>query len=511
MNEPPDPGGTAPPAAAFVTISNESGMDSDCSLVSKRKLKRSHLHKVCKQCNKRKRKINSETCKQSECHCKDEFAESTVDLPASGPCTDTFLMPVPSTSISPKDPTQIGRASYDANDHGPFVVHVQKIQSADDDGTTLHPVVFGRFLKKNLFNNIVNGSLKRIGRNKMTLSFNNYTDANSFVTSNCLSANNMKAFIPTFNITRMGLVRGVPTEWSPEDIIENTNVPIGCGEILKIRRLNYKVMVNNTPTWKPSQTVVFTFDGQVLPKRVFMCYNSMPVKLYIYPTIQCFNCCRFGHTKAQCRSKPRCYKCGQGHTGDTCNVEEDRGSCCLCSGLHFASSKKCPEYVRQTNIKVTMAENSLSYIEASKLHPPISKSFADIVSSLPTKSLPGGNTVLPGSPPPRTISYKKTVFTKPRTPPQHSKGFDHVAHESLVRDYNMPEPSNGCALLSSSNTNSQQTIAELITTLIKLLSQPNSSIPSHAANLITTYTDINNGQHGQVSSMELPQCYKQKA
>ncbi|KPJ07796.1 hypothetical protein RR48_12638 [Papilio machaon] len=263
-----------------------------------------------------------------------------MDIPA--PCqipnvpslTEDHSLPGPS-NISSKDPTQIGRATYDANDHGPFIIHVQKIQSADDDGVTLHPVVFGRYLKKNLVQNIVNGSLKRIGRNKMTISFNHYTDANNFLSSNSLAMNKMKAFIPTFNVTRMGLVRGVPTEWSPEDIIENTNVPIGCGQILKVRRLNYKVKINNTPTWKPSQTVVFTFDGQVLPKRVFMCYNSMPVKLYIYPTIQCFNCCRFGHTKVQCRSKPRCYKCGQAHTGDTCKVEEDSGSCCLCSGMHL--------------------------------------------------------------------------------------------------------------------------------------------------------------------------------
>ncbi|CAF4764241.1 unnamed protein product [Pieris macdunnoughi] len=46
----------------------------------------------------------------------------------------------------------------------------------------------------------------------------------------------------------MGLVRGIPTEWSLEDIMEITNVPAGCGEILKLRRLNYKV-INNTPTW----------------------------------------------------------------------------------------------------------------------------------------------------------------------------------------------------------------------------------------------------------------------
>lgn len=41
----------------------------------------------------------------------------------------------------------------------------------------------------------------------------------------------------------------------------------------------------------------------------------------------------------QCRSPPKCYKCGQGHSGDTCNVEEDDYWCCLCKGNHQATSK----------------------------------------------------------------------------------------------------------------------------------------------------------------------------
>ncbi|KAA5660444.1 hypothetical protein F3G64_34280, partial [Pseudomonas aeruginosa] len=133
--------------------------------------------------------------------------------------------------------------------------------------------------------------------------------------------------------------RNIPTEWSEEEIINNISVPLGCGKILKIRRLRRKITVNDNKTFIDTESVVITFDGQVLPKRVYMCFTSLPVDLYIYPTVQCFNCRRFGHVRAQCRSKPRCFKCGQDHTGDSCNVEEENVSCCLCNGLHFAINK----------------------------------------------------------------------------------------------------------------------------------------------------------------------------
>lgn len=70
--------------------------------------------------------------------------------------------------------------------------------------------------------------------------------------------------------------------------------------------------------WKPSQTVVITLDGQCLPSRVSMCYNSLQVSAHNFPTIQCYLCCRFGHTKDKCRSAPRCFRCGNNHGGDAC-------------------------------------------------------------------------------------------------------------------------------------------------------------------------------------------------
>ncbi|GBP79958.1 hypothetical protein EVAR_52956_1 [Eumeta japonica] len=75
-------------------------------------------------------------------------------------------------------------------------------------------------------------------------------------------------------------------------------VPEGYDQMLKIWRLNYKTMVDNV--WKLSRAVVLTFAGQVLLQRVFLCHSALSVEIYTYPTIQCYDSCRYGHTKAQC-------------------------------------------------------------------------------------------------------------------------------------------------------------------------------------------------------------------
>lgn len=382
MEEPPDPGGTVPPVGENVTIfSNDSSIDTDGSIRANRKRIRAP-QKLCKHCNKRRKHHTHDSgkLKQSDCHCDSETHNIFKETPPTPLVNESSHPRSPKVAtINDPNPNQsphVGRTLFESTDISPFIVHIQRQSS--DNATTLHPVAFGHFLKKSSFKNIINGSLKRIGRNRLTLSFNNYLDANAFIKDPCLTKQNFKAFIPTFSITRMGLVRGVPTERSVEDIIENISVPIGCGKVIKARRLNYKVH-GTTPVWKPSQTVVLTFDGQVLPKRVFLCYNSLPVELYTFPTIQCFNCCRFGHTKTQCRSAPRCYKCGQSHSADTFHIEEDTASCFLCGGLHFATSKSCQEFERQKLIKAYMAQNCVSYIEALKLHPPPSKSYADVL------------------------------------------------------------------------------------------------------------------------------------
>uniref|UniRef100_A0A2H1WTA9 SFRICE_039414 n=1 Tax=Spodoptera frugiperda TaxID=7108 RepID=A0A2H1WTA9_SPOFR len=165
----------------------------------------------------------------------------------------------------------------------------------------------------------------------------------------------------------MGIVSDVPVEWTEDEIMNNVRVSTGCGVVIKARRMNRKVTSPNGTEWKPTQTVVLIFDGQTLPKKVFCFYSALPVELYSYSTIQCFNCCRFGHTRTLCRSKPHGFRCGQDHPGDGCQISEIDAHCVNCNGNHFANYNSCPELGRQKSIKALMAERSISYAEASQV------------------------------------------------------------------------------------------------------------------------------------------------
>ncbi|KAL0869479.1 hypothetical protein ABMA27_005764 [Loxostege sticticalis] len=494
MNDPPDePGGSplplssdeladlpnitfsAPSPGYIVTVSTDD-FDTDISTPAP----------LSEPDQKRKRKLLAQK--------KKDLLPRPTDLPAVNP-----PLVAASNENIPKNNPPIGRTVYNESDSAPYIIHVEKVVASPNDGATLHPVELG--------------NVKSIGRRKITISFADFSEANSFLSHNSLESMSLKAYIPTFNVTRMGLVRGVPVDWSLDEVKANMSVPMGCGEIIKVRRLNFKSFNDGSVSWKPSQSVVITFDGQTLPKRVFICYNALPVDLYIYPTIQCFNCCRFGHTKTQCRSKPRCFKCGQGHIGNSCSTDEQHASCCLCSGFHFATSKSCQEFVRQKNIKVHMSENSVSYAEASKMYPPASKSYADILSSSPEIITQPINPQVPFIKTNHTktsSSYKKTVFTKPRPSPPLSKGYDKVAHSNLIKDYSFPSPRDGCALQRQpQEQHPNSNLTDLIVVLINLVSQCNSSSPSNAAPIIENCIRfLQDGFTRENSPMELPEYFK---
>uniref|UniRef100_A0A2A4J3N7 BED-type domain-containing protein n=2 Tax=Heliothis virescens TaxID=7102 RepID=A0A2A4J3N7_HELVI len=377
----------------------------------------------------------------------------------------------PSSVPAKQQRNQIGRSRYSATDKAPFIVHVSRLEPQPNAGSTLHPVTFGMFLLKNNIANIVRDGVKKVGRNRVSVEFSSPQDANSFIINAILSKNSYVAAIPTFNITRMGVVTGVPSDISEEEAKTYLSVPSGCGQILKVRRINRKIFRDGITEFKPTETCVITFDGQVLPNRIYCCYTSLPVVQYVYPTIQCRKCCRFGHVELVCRSKPRCCKCGHDHPGDGCNISESEAFCVLCSGNHFANSKSCPEHGRQKAIKTIMAEKSLSYAEVSKTIPPASRSYANAAKSSS-----------------QSQSYRKTVFLKPKTHAPLSPSYDKAAHQRIV---NSPSPSqpDGCALnnpfVDSNN------ISSLTEILIKVLTWGSNRCDAFGKGLAEILDDLN--------------------
>lgn len=495
---------SVPSPVEFVSVVSDSSLDvvvqqmqTEAQTIKRKKHSKKHLKK------------SKEASQDSIIPLGQTQKSSVKDDSEITQITDSFASPPVTTLQTLNTPAYVpsNRQLYNLSDKGPFVVHVQKTDSLSTSvNTYLHPVNFGRFLRQNNFINIVDGSLQRIGRNRVSLSFIDAHSANDFIASEVVKSKGYKTFIPAFGTTRLGIVKGVPVEWTEEEVLENISLPLHSCPIIKVRRLNYKVVVDGTPVYKPSQSCVLSFDGQILPPRVFLCYNSLSVEKYYYPTIQCFQCCRFGHTKNNCRSKPRCFKCGDAHTGDSCDAEEGTFSCLFCSGFHFSTNRCCPEYNRQKNIKVTMTEKSISYAEASKLHSPTrGKSYSDVTKTSYANISPGP-LFSHNKSPSQSSSYKKTVFLKPKPPPVHRHGYDHSAHQAIISNPSISN-TNGVAypVGTSLPTNS---ILELIQALTRLL---NTSVPSNAAQVSPTplLQSFHDGSFSR-AAMELSKHIKQK-
>lgn len=394
--------------------------------------------------------------------------------------------------------------SYGESDCGPFIVHFYRLEPDSAAGLSIRPIKVGQFLAKNNVKNIVRDGIKSVGRNRVAIEFNSASDANNFIVNPVLFASNYRASIPTYNVTRMGIVRGVPVDLSMKDFVDSLDLPENCGKVLKARRINRKQSTEGKTTWTPTQTVVLTFEGQVLPKRLYCYHTSLIVETYLLPTIQCHNCCRFGHIKIQCRSKPRCFRCAQDHTGDSCAVSESNATCLYCSGRHFATDKCCTEFSRQKSIKLVMSEENVSYSEASARFAPVRRPYADVARTMTFTPTVYPNTTCNYSS--MSTSYRKTVTLPPRNRSPLPQGYNKRAHQNIINDLPSSLP-NGCALQASPshsvtpNDNLLELILELLT---NIMGKWNDVLPSNVADKLADLFNIINNKNGSnsVSTME---------
>lgn len=397
----------------------------------------------------------------------------------------------------------LGIRQYEENDAGPYIVHVSRIEPDLTAGTTIRPIKFGQFLFNNKIEGICQDGVKRMGRNKIAIQFKSAAGANGFLNNPILKTNKYEAIIPTYNVTRMGLVRGVPVDWSMDEFVESLQIP-GPTYVLKARRLNRKNKTDGNIVWEPTQTVVLTFRGQQLPIRVFSFYSSLAVETYQFPTIQCMNCLRFGHIKAQCRSQPRCYRCTQPHIGDNCTIQEPEATCLYCSAHHYSTSRLCPEQERQKSIKMIMARDGISYQEACGQMPKVGRTYNQIARE-PTVPHEVAQPAPPSSacPSQPVQSYKKTLYQNPRPRAPLGKSYDRVSHQKITANVSSPLP-NGYSLQvqpSPSTPHSEpqdQLLVQLLTIIISIISQNKISLPSNVAQMISHLSSLI-GHNGSMS------------
>lgn len=436
---------------------------------------------------------------------------------------------VPSVQIVYTHPSIDEVRKYsEKNDKGPFIVHISRKTVDPNAGTSLHPMKFGHFLISNKIDMISRDGVRSIGRNRIAVQFVSAGAANAFLSHPALESNHYIASIPTYNVTRMGIVRDVPTYLSMDEFVEATELPLNCGQIVKARRLHRKIYVEGSPVWSPTQSIAITFEGQNLPEKIYSFHNSLPVNLYSFPTIQCMNCCRFGHVKNQCRSKARCFKCTQPHAGSDCNVLQSESTCISCLSNHYATDKICSEHIRQKAIKMTMAQESVSFSDAAKRHPR-RKLFSHVLASksqdlpqtsgspfsrLSQKTQPASQPSLPMlrlesirlQPSKDSLTHSASYTPKSLKPKNIIKEYDRAAHMALTKDYSPPEPTNGCALPNEKMQPNENLLDLLLATLTNIVTKVNDTpLPNNIAVKLQQLIDIiQNGQerHTESDAME---------
>ena len=157
--------------------------------------------------------------------------------------------------------------------------------------------------------------------------------------------------------------------------------------VLGVRRLRRRVLSDGTDSQTPTNgdtssapfnfvntaSVVVTFSGSSLPRRVSIYYSFRYPELYVQPVIQCHKCLRYGHINKMCVGKVRCPACAEEHGIQNC-PNKDHPKCLYCKGLHLTnesgtplSKRSCEEFAKQRKIKEMMAVYNISTYEAAQL------------------------------------------------------------------------------------------------------------------------------------------------
>lgn len=258
---------------------------------------------------------------------------------------------------------------YKLTDKGPYVVHLASKKDSDDNMTQdLHDVDIGLKLKQMKTKGI--WEIKKVTRKELKIIFGSKEEANWFLKGNQPNLLGVNAFIPRYNVVKVGIVFDIPTLYSEEYLKENLTAEV---PIMEVRRCQKRKVLNGRKTqeWIPANTVKLTFRGQAVPDEVIFGFSKRKVKPDVPQPIQCFKCLRFGHMAKFCRQEGNtCQRCGTRHEFSRENPCSNGMKCFHChSDKHDGCSRDCPEFLRNKLIKEAMFFDNITFGEADERFP----------------------------------------------------------------------------------------------------------------------------------------------
>lgn len=134
------------------------------------------------------------------------------------------------------------------------------------------------------------------------MTFMNAITANNFLHSNYPILEGIRAFIPSHLVSSKGIIRNIDREITEDEIMDNIETE-DKRQVLKVERLKRRSTDEaGNPTYIPTNTLLITFRGKILPKSIYLFHNHRTPQPYIPRTIQCHGCMRYGHPKKNCKN-----------------------------------------------------------------------------------------------------------------------------------------------------------------------------------------------------------------
>lgn len=196
--------------------------------------------------------------------------------------------------------------------------------------------------------------VRRFGKTGILCKSSNVQCLNDLLNCTRFAHTAVRAFVPPHLACVKGIVRGVPTNITPEAFLKMLS-PAG---VVSVYRCNRSVGDNHVPT----ESVIVSFAGLTRPSEVKAWPYLFRVEKLTPRPLQCRNCWRYGHSANACRSSVRCCSCGGSHSASACDIDEPR--CCLCDGSHSATDNNCPAREREIQVLEISEKRHCSRAEA---------------------------------------------------------------------------------------------------------------------------------------------------
>ncbi|GAB0087826.1 hypothetical protein DMENIID0001_021800 [Sergentomyia squamirostris] len=243
---------------------------------------------------------------------------------------------------------------YNQSDVGPFIVIIEK---PNIDLLSTSEIICELIGKHNLEES------RRISPDRLRVKTKSFDSANKIMLSTTIITElKMKAFIPSFYLTSVGVVDDIALEYDLDVLKRQINS--SSYQIIGLERM--KRIENGVPI--DIKKIKIWFRSYNLPNEVRIFGAVFRVRLFVPKPTFCKKCLSFGHTKTTCRNnKEKCFKCAQEidelHKPHACAQ-----FCKFCkTDAHSTGDILCPQTEFQKKIKYHMVSKKIPFKEARAL------------------------------------------------------------------------------------------------------------------------------------------------